>query len=438
MTDQVRSPADPSSGKPEAGPSPVSSNVPVPQGEFIQGIVAAVVAFATTGLMNAIGGALSGLVPWTAFAGICALLFAVGAAARVVRKEVVLGGAAAAYPVLLFLYFNLAGVTYADIRISNVGDAADVSVTSGASLGVPFPGTIDARTRSYRFLVISKAVATDRFQVLIGGDNTERPMLECGDMRFIQNAMGTGRVEEWRYDERLNQITRRQMDGEREIVARQSCDDDAGPGGGLRVSGLGGGFGLIGSALAQGSDGGALPPVSELIRGLDSPEPEVRRWSRAALAATGVPAVEPVLQAMRAAPDDYMIRLGAMSALFQMVRDAAATEAELAKLLTDADLDRVFAAALDDDPATRVNAIYLMQSLPDPRVVELATARLVLTSPKERDANNMLLILSETVSAATPAQMTRLKAVLVPFAAAGGRSTEVIARIERVIVQRGG
>jgi HEAT repeat protein len=141
--------------------------------------------------------------------------------------------------------------------------------------------------------------------------------------------------------------------------------------------------------------------VARLIEDLQADDASVRRLARDRLAAIGPAAVPALMAALADAPEAYRLRLGVAYALNAMLRARPEAASEVARQLTDADIDRLVAAVGDPDKTVRLYVTEFLYQLGDPRsipaglrVVEGRDARVAPAEQSNAAYNSLLVIKS--------------------------------------------
>lgn len=387
------------------------------------------------GAYLALSDATSRIYPLTMCIGFGLLLAAFGTRAVVrggrAESAGVVAGAGAVAVALYAVFVWLTPDTAAAVRIKKIDLSGDLERVTDLRLIDDAP-LFSARTddaRSYKFIVLDPRLASPVLRLLV---ETREPAegREIFEMRAqreqVQRLLEESPNQSWR----LNYAAQTVTDHQRRVVFRAGDELDE-----LLLQGRPDApqafrLGLVGSALA--GDLLADPAsIAGLIADLQAADAGVRRLARDRLAAIGPAAVPALMAAFATAPEAYRLRLGVAYALNAMLRARPEAASELARQLTDTDIDRLVAAVGDPDKTVRLYVTEFLYQLGDPRsiraglrVVEGRDTRVAPAEQSNAAYNSLLVIKSASgqLSAETKAEIAASIDKAVPVAAPRTRS----------------
>lgn len=378
---------------------------------FWAGLVVGLTLLAA-GAYLALSDATSRIYPLTMCIGFGLLLAAFGTRAVVrggrAESAGVVAGAGAVAVALYAVFVWLTPDPTAALKIRKIDLSGDLEHVTGLRLidDAPLYSTRTDDARSYKFIVLDPHLASPVLRLLV--ETSERGEgREIFEMRAqreqVQRLLDESPNQSWR----LNYAAQTVTDHQRRIVFRSVDELDElllqGPSDPPRAWN----FALIRSALA--GDMPADPAsIARLIADLQADDAAVRRLARERLAAIGPSAVPALMRALAEAPDAYRLRLGVAYALNAMLRSRPEVVAEVARQLTDADIDRLAAAVGDPDKTVRLYVTEFLYQLGDPRsvaaalrIVEGRDARVAPAEQSNAAYNSLLVIKAASGQLAT-------------------------------------
>jgi hypothetical protein len=132
--------------------------------------------------------------------------------------------------------------------------------------------------------------------------------------------------------------------------------------------------------------------LASSIAGLSSENPAIWRNSREALAAVGPGAVKPMMAVLLQSPNTYLIKLGVILALNDMLRTNPNQRSEISKALDDASIGFLVGLASDSDKTVRLQATEFLHDLKDIREVTSSLEAIQKNTDPNGVYNNVLIL----------------------------------------------